>query len=260
MPPVTTKVVLQAPAKLTLSLRITGVRADGYHLVDAEMVSLDLADTVELDVTQGPPGGASRLLEVVDGASGQSLGAELGHDNLVLRALAMANRSGQVRIVKHIPAGAGLGGGSSDAAAVLAWAGLDDPQDAASIGADVPFCVAGGRARVGGIGELVEPLPFEDRTFTLLMPPFGCSTPAVYRRWDELGGPRDERDGPVNDLEPAALSVEPRLVEWRDRLGAATGLGPRLAGSGSTWFVEGAFPGEGRVVARTTPGRRATPG
>ena len=83
---------------------------------------------------------------------------------------------------------------------------------------------------------------------TLVLPPFGCSTPAVYRAWDELGGPT--ADGP-NDLEPAALVVEPRLAEWRDRLGDATGQVPRLAGSGSTWFVEGAFPGDGRVVVRT---------
>jgi 4-diphosphocytidyl-2-C-methyl-D-erythritol kinase len=112
----------------------------------------------------------------------------------------------------------------------------------------VPFCLVGGRARVTGIGEVLEPLPPEDRTFTLLTPPFGVSTPAVYRAWDELGGPR--ADGP-NDLEPAALAVEPRLAGWRDRLADATGRTPVLAGSGSTWFVEGAFPGEGRVVTRT---------
>ena len=69
--------------------------------------------------------------------------------------------------------------------------------------------------------------------------------------WDELGGPRAE--GP-NDLEPAALHVEPRLAEWRDRLGDATGSTPTLAGSGSTWFVEGAFPDvPGTKVVRTVP-------
>ncbi len=93
-----------------------------------------------------------------------------------------------------------------------------------------------------GVGEVVQPLPFEARTFTLLTPPFGVSTPAVYRAWDELGGPR--ADGP-NDLEPAALAVEPRLAAWRDRLGEATGATPVLAGSGSTWFVEGDHPGPG---------------
>jgi len=87
----------------------------------------------------------------------------------------------------------------------------------------------------------------------LLTPPFGCSTVAVYRRWDELGGPRDPRRGPANDLEVAALAVEPRLAAWRDRLGDATGVEPRLAGSGSTWFVEGDLPGGGRRVVQTAP-------
>ncbi len=67
----------------------------------------------------------------------------------------------------------------------------------------------------------------------------------------------DPRTGPANDLEAAALSVEPRLAEWRDRLGEATGLEPRLAGSGSTWFVEGEFPGDDRVVVPDRPGLTA---
>jgi 4-diphosphocytidyl-2-C-methyl-D-erythritol kinase len=103
---------------------------------------------------------------------------------------------------------------------------------------------------VRGIGEILDPLPFEPRTVTLAMPPFGCSTPEVYAAWDALGGPTS--DGP-NDLEPAALRVEPRLAEWRDKLEAATAVPPTLAGSGSTWFVRGAYPGEGRIVARTIP-------
>ena len=114
-------------------------------------------------------------------------------------ALRAAGRTAQVRLVKRIPAGAGLGGGSADAAAVLRWAGVDDLAVAASVGADVAFCLRGGRARVRGIGEVVEPLPFEDRTFTLLTPPFGCSTRAVYRAWDELRR-TGRRDG-ANDLE-----------------------------------------------------------
>jgi 4-diphosphocytidyl-2-C-methyl-D-erythritol kinase len=226
-----------AHAKLTVSLRVTGVRDDGYHLIDAEMVSLDLADE----------------LTFADGDELRITGAELdaGEDNLVRRALRVVGRTARVELHKRIPAGAGLGGGSSDAAAVLRWAGVDDLEVAASIGADVAFCLRGGRARVRGIGEVVEALPFEDRTYTLLTPPFGCPTVAVYRAWDALGGPTV--DGP-NDLEPAALVVEPRLAEWRDRLADATGLAPRLAGSGSTWFVEGGFPGEGRIVARTVRG------
>ena len=228
---------LLAPAKLTVSLRITGVRDDGYHLIDAEMVSLDLADT----------------LTFADGDGLEVVGAAVAADdrNLVRRALALAGRQAQVRLEKRIPVGAGLGGGSSDAAAVLRWAGVDDMSVAAQLGADVPFCLRGGRARVRGAGEVVEPLPVEARTFTLMLAPFGCSTVAVYRRWDELGGPT----GPgVNDLEQAALAVEPRLATWRDRIGDATGETPCLAGSGSTWFVEGDFPGEDRVVVQTTEG------
>ena len=105
------------------------------------------------------------------------------------RALRAVGRRAHVRLEKHIPVGGGLGGGSSDAAAVLRWAGVDDLAVAAGLGADVPFCVRGGRARVTGIGEVLDPLPFVARTFTLVVPPFGCSTPAVYHQWDALGGP-----------------------------------------------------------------------
>jgi 4-diphosphocytidyl-2-C-methyl-D-erythritol kinase len=238
-----------APAKLTVSLRVTGVRTDGYHLLDAEMVSLALAD--ELSFAEGEG------LEVVVGGDASpsaspspspALGPE--EDNLVCRALRAVDRTARVRLVKRIPVGGGLGGGSTDAAAVLRWAGCGDLAVAASLGADVPFCVHGGRARVTGTGEVLEPLPFVPRTFTLVTPPFGCSTPDVYRAWDSLGGPT--ADGP-NDLEPAALAVEPRLAEWRDALGEATGRTPVLAGSGSTWFVEGAFPGDGRIITATIP-------
>lgn len=235
-----------APAKLTVSLRVVGRRPDGYHLLDAEMVSIDLVD--ELTFSDGDG------LEIVDGTGSSSSEwiERLPRDgrNLVRRALQAVGRAAHVRLVKRIPPGGGLGGGSSDAAAVLRWAGVDDATLAASLGADVPFCLRGGRARVRGIGEIVEPQPHAPQTFTLLIPPFGCSTPAVYRAFDELGGRL--ADGP-NDLEPAALAVEPRLARWRDRLAEETGVKPRLAGSGSTWFVEGAFPGDGRLVVRTLP-------
>jgi 4-diphosphocytidyl-2-C-methyl-D-erythritol kinase len=236
-------VTVLAPAKVTLSLRVTGVRDDGYHLVDAEMVTVDLADELVID-----PAGDG--LVVVDEA-GRGLPVPDDGTNLVRRALALAGRRAGVRLTKRIPAGAGLGGGSADAAAVLRWAGYGDPVGASALGADVAFCLLGGRARVTGIGEVLEPLPFTERALTLLTPPFGCSTPAVYRAWDDLGGPTAE--GP-NDLEPAALAVEPRLAEWRDRLGGATGRTPVLAGSGSTWFVEGSFPSvRGGVVVRAVP-------
>lgn len=238
--------VVVAPAKLTVSLRVAGVRADGYHLIDAEMVTLDLVDTLFVDDGDG--------LEVMDERGGNAISIGTGDDNLVRRALQLCGRRAHVRVHKRIPPGAGLGGGSADAAAILRWAGYDDVVSAASIGADVAFCLVGGRARVRGIGEIVEPLPFAARTYTLLTPPFGCSTPAVYKKWDELGAPTGAHG---NDLEPAALAVEPRLEAYRDELATVAGSRPRLAGSGSTWFVEGEYPGRGRVVARTVaaPGR-----
>jgi 4-diphosphocytidyl-2-C-methyl-D-erythritol kinase len=238
----------QALAKLTLSLRITGVRPDGYHLLDAEMVTVDLADTLyftagdglEVDLVEGGWGGRGEVPE--------------DSSNLVARALAVVGRRARVRLVKRIPAGAGLGGGSADAAAVLRWAGADGPaglEAALALGSDVPFCLAGGgRARVAGVGEVLEPLPFDQVAgdpYTLLVPPFGVATKAVYQVWDEMGGPGSDN---FNDLEPAALRVEPRLAEWRDGLAEATGERPQLAGSGSTWFVRGEYPGAGRLVVR----------
>jgi 4-diphosphocytidyl-2-C-methyl-D-erythritol kinase len=236
-----------ALAKLTLTLRIVGRRRDGYHLLDAEMLTLDLADTLEFAVGDG--------LEVAGAAAA---GVPVDDANLVRRALGAVGRRAQVRVVKRIPAGAGLGGGSADAAAVLRWARCRDIAVAARLGADVPFCLVGGRARVTGVGEIVEPRPFApvaSRRYTLLIPPFGVSTEAVYQAWDDLTGARPGPPGSgggPNDLEPAALVVEPRLAEWRDRLAAATGQVPVLAGSGSTWFVEGAYPGDGRTVVRAS--------
>jgi 4-diphosphocytidyl-2-C-methyl-D-erythritol kinase len=235
-------VELLAPAKLTLSLRVVGVRDDGYHLIEAEMVSVDLFD--RLRVTPGEHG------VVFGGPAAGRLAGESDGDDLVSAALRLARRSARVEVHKEVPAGAGLGGGSSDAAAILRWAGFDDLQAAAALGADVAFCLVGGRALVGGIGERVEALPAVERTVTLLTPPIHCSTPAVYRRWDELGGPVDPRDD-GNDLTAAALDVAPELVRWRDVLGELSGLEPRLAGSGSTWFVEGAFEHEACRVVRT---------
>lgn len=243
-----------APAKLTLTLQVTGVRADGYHLIDAEMVSLSLAD--ELDFVETPEPTSIR----VEGPFAD--GVPVDGSNLVARALRRAGRSASVTIRKNIPHGGGLGGGSTDAAAALRWAGWSSSRDdlvrASEIGADVAFCLAGGRARVRGIGEIIEPLPHIDRTVTLVIPPLHVSTPAVYRAWDDLGG--STGDGP-NDLEPAAIEVEPELARWRDLIGAACGQTPILAGSGATWFVHGehsnalaAVGNEGAdiVVAATT--------
>ena len=232
--------VLRAPAKLTLTLRVTGVRSDGYHLLDAEMVTVDLADTL----TIRPGRGLRCTFEGPDGAVGPGRQAVPGGPaNLVTRALAAVGEEAAVDLVKRIPPGAGLGGGSADAAAVLRWAGCTDPGIAAGLGADVPFCLAGGRARVQGIGEQVSPLRYEERRFTLVLLPFAVDTAAAYRAWDEqtaggslLAAPENT---PPNDLEAAALAVEPRMAAWRDLLAEVTGRRPRLAGSGSTWFFDG---------------------
>ena len=240
---------LIAPAKLTLGLRITGRRDDGYHLIDAEMVSLDLHDILTIDTS-------SNGLSV---GGPFATGVPLDETNLVSRALRLIGRRAHVTIDKRIPHGGGLGGGSSDAAAVLRWGGVTDLAAAAAIGADVAFCLVGGRARVRGIGDIVEPLPFVERAVTLVVPPLTVSTPAVYRAWDELGGPT--APGP-NDLEPAAIAVVPELARWRDRIGELSGERPILAGSGATWFVHGQHSNalaelsdEGATVvsARTVP-------
>jgi 4-diphosphocytidyl-2-C-methyl-D-erythritol kinase len=219
-------VELPAPAKLTLSLHITRVRDDGLHLIDAEMVTLSLHDVVTIDPEGDGVTTRGRYAEGVPPDDG----------NIVAKALRLVARRAGVTIDKRIPHGGGLGGGSSDAAAVLRWAGFADPAAAAVIGADVPFCLVGGRARVTGIGEIVEPLPHVDRDVTLIVPPLAVSTQAVYRAWDDMGGPAS--DG-ANDLEPAAIRIEPALAHWRERIGAATGETPILAGSGATWWVPG---------------------
>lgn len=221
--------VIEAPAKLTLSLRITGVRPDGYHLIDAEMVSLALHDVVS--VSSGIGAGISVAI-----AGPFAAGVPTDSSNLAARAMALVGRTGNVTVTKNIPHGGGLGGGSTDAAAVLRWAGFSDFVVAAALGADIPFCMTGGRARVSGIGETIEPLAAIDEVITLIIPPMHVSTPAVYRAWDELGGPHHESG---NDLEPAALAVEPRLGAWKDRITSVLGVVPTLAGSGATWFVRG---------------------
>jgi 4-diphosphocytidyl-2-C-methyl-D-erythritol kinase len=221
-------------------LRIVGRRPNGYHLLTAEMVTVDLCDELEFSGGDG--------FEVVDAVdwvepslvSASHLAVRFspagGAPNLVKLALAVAGTPASVRLTKRIPTGAGLGGGSADAAAVLRWAGISGAAVAARLGADVPFCLIGGRALVSGIGEIVEPLADQPADFLLVSPRLQVSTSAVYAAWDSLDGPVGELD---NDLEPAALVVEPRLEWWRDLIADVSGRRPRLAGSGGTWWLEG---------------------
>lgn len=235
-------VALVAPAKLTLMLRVTGVRADGFHLIDAEMVTLELADELVVD--------SGRTGITINGEFAADL-ASASNDNLVARALKLTNRQAHVTITKHIPSGGGLGGGSADAAAILRWAGFRDLVTAAKLGADVAFCMVGGRARVTGIGEVVSPLKKVARKITLVVPPFRVATPNVYRAFDELTDfcKRPIRHAGVNDLEPAAMKVEPRLALWKQKIASAAGVEPTLAGSGSTWWLDGEFADLGGQLA-----------
>ena len=216
-----------APAKLTLSLAVTGVRPDGFHLIDAEMVSLDIAD--EITIVDAPT-------TTISVTGPYSSGVPTDASNIVHSALALCGRTAHVSIVKNIPHGGGLGGGSTDAAAVLRWAHFTDVASSATVGADVPFCLVGGRAQVSGIGEIVTPLPFEEKKVTLFIPPIHVSTPAVYRAWDALGCPKGDQG---NDLEPAAIHAFPELGQWKKAIEKATQQSPLLAGSGATWFVLG---------------------
>lgn len=234
---------IEAPAKLTMSLAITGVREDGYHTIDAEMVALELADVITIEASP-----TTRI--TVRGPFAD--GVPTDESNLVHKALALVDSTAHVTIHKNIPHGGGLGGGSTNAAAILRWAGFADHGAAAAIGADVPFSLFGGRAHVTGIGDMVAPLDHVPRDITLFVPPVHVSTPLVYRMWDSMNGPRGDRG---NDLEPAALAAVPELVTWRGLIADSYGARPRLAGSGATWFTEGHVSGDapsGLVVIHTT--------
>ena len=217
-------VLLRAPAKLTLTLKVVGTRDDGYHLLESEMLSLDLADEIEL--VEGP-----RSLEV---AGNDEVPADAS--NLVVRAMELCGLEAAVTLHKVIPAGGGLGGGSSDAAAILRHAGFSDLEAASRLGGDVPFCLVGGRAMVRGIGEQVEPLAPRPYTAVLALLDLAVSTPEVYAAYDQL--PEDLRHHERNDLTHAAERVSPALGETRRWLEQRFARPFWLAGSGSTMFVE----------------------
>jgi 4-diphosphocytidyl-2-C-methyl-D-erythritol kinase len=227
-------VILEARAKLTLCLHVLGTRDDGFHELEALTVSLSApSDRVEIE-----PAAAMSL--TIDGPAAHGVPADA--TNLAWRAAEAVGQTFAIRIHKQIPSGAGLGGGSADAAAILVACDADASVGAA-LGSDVPFCMRGGAAWMRGRGEIIEPATLPARTFVVAVPPFGCSTPAVYRAWDDLGGPIGRTvdvDGlpPLrNDLEPAAEHVEPRLRMFREQLEAATGATALLAGSGSSYVV-----------------------
>ena len=196
------------------------MRPDGFHEIWTRFQAISLHDLLLIE-----PAASTTLLGGTD------------HD-LVLRAQRALEEASErrlparFRLVKRIPAGAGLGGGSADAAAALRGLsrlyGLrcDLAPVAASLGADVPFLLVGGAAAATGRGELLTPAPAGRGWYALAWPGFPVSTPAVYQKWDEVGG-----EG-KNQLTRAALSVEPKLAYFASMLGA----GWRMTGSGSTFF------------------------
>ena len=177
---------IKAAAKLNFSLDILGIRPDGYHEMDMVMQTIDLFDDVELSK-------AGTISVFSDGSPD-------GPENLAWKAaeafFRATKRSGgaRIRLTKRIPAQAGMAGGSADAAAVLI--GLNALYDAClspealrdaglSVGADVPYCLIGGTARVRGIGEIVEPMPpFSSGYLVVAKPAIGISTAEAFRRFD----------------------------------------------------------------------------
>ncbi|MHC4136759.1 MAG: 4-(cytidine 5'-diphospho)-2-C-methyl-D-erythritol kinase [Planctomycetota bacterium] len=243
---------LEAPAKLNLWLEVLGRLPDGYHEIDTFLAEIDLADTVRLEA-------ASEISLTVEG-----LPAPADASNLAWRAAAALGVGARIHLVKRIPAGAGLGGGSSDAAAVLkglvSLYGLTLPDGhlaevAVSLGADVPFFLHGGTARCRGIGERVEPRAGGGgRRFLLVVPDLNMSTAAVYgalpagltgkrqnanvfaRRYFGKAGPG--RAFHFNRLQAAAESLDPRLREVREKAEALWGTTFTMSGSGSSYFSE----------------------
>jgi 4-diphosphocytidyl-2-C-methyl-D-erythritol kinase len=215
-----TALALPAHAKLNLDLAVLGVRPDGYHELRTRFQAISLHDLLMVE-----PAEATSLEGGCD-------------DDLVLRAHKALEQSvgrelpARFRLVKRIPAGAGLGGGSSDAAAALrALQRLFDLDCdlrpvAASLGADVPFLLTGGAAVATGRGEALAPTGLATSWFAIAWPGYAISTATVYRGWDDAGG-----DG-ENELTRAALAAEPRLAQFADMLGD----GWRMTGSGSAFF------------------------
>lgn len=257
----------RAPAKVNLSLHVRGRRPDGYHAIESLMVPLSLADALEVEV-----GVAEDAIQVPGRPELETPG------NLCLLAVeAFRRRVGpvpgtRIRLEKSIPAAAGLGGGSSDAAAVLrclaeaSGIALDDPRlaDAAlEVGSDVPFFLRAEPALVRGRGELLTPAPPLPDLLALVLvhPPFAISAGDAYRALaEERSGalpPPPPPLGPLDDAEAVAriltndlqapISVRYPILPLIDELLRAGALGALMSGSGPTVF--GLF-GDGQAAER----------
>jgi len=221
------RLALPARAKLNLDLEVVGRNPDGFHDLRTTFQAIDLHDLLEI--------------ERADQTSLTVSGFEIdeSHNSVLDAQHALQNACGRklparVHIEKRIPPGSGMGGASSDAAALLRAIktiyGLDVDLTpvARQLGADVPFFLVGGRARAEGRGERLTRLPREAAWFAVAWPGIELSTAAVYGAWDAVRG-----EGP-NQLRQAAEHVEPRLKQFAERLGP----GWQMTGSGSAFFIQ----------------------
>ncbi len=254
--------VAKAPAKLNLALELVGRRADGFHLLTAVSQTVAWSDLVaaELDRGQNTPG---EISVAVRGPFRD--GVPEGPDNIVARAAAALHRRGvgrevvSVAIWKRIPTKSGLGGGSADAAALLRLAAGDDlaarlADVALECGADVPFALRGGAALLGGVGEVLTPLPHLAPTVILVAVLGAVETARAYSsvQSEEMTDGsraaavaqalrRGELPSPEllgSALEAAALRVAPELEPRLERLRAATPhLSWAMTGSGGAFFA-----------------------
>ncbi|WP_329742729.1 4-(cytidine 5'-diphospho)-2-C-methyl-D-erythritol kinase [Dyella sp. A6] len=253
-----------APAKLNLFLRITGRRADGYHELQTVFRLLDRGDELRLRV--GGDGQIRRVTEVLGVAESDDLTVRAAR---LLRERAGVTAGAEIEVVKRIPMGGGLGGGSSDAASVLVglnqlWhAGLDEDALAAlgaELGADVPVFVRGRSAWAEGIGDRLQPIDLPRRWYAVLDPREHVPTAALFQA-SEL-----TRNAPAatissfasgetaeNVFEPVVRARHPRVAAALDWLGAFGR--PRLSGSGGCVFLEFASRERAEAVVRRCPVR-----
>ncbi|MDR2155554.1 MAG: 4-(cytidine 5'-diphospho)-2-C-methyl-D-erythritol kinase [Burkholderiaceae bacterium] len=239
-----------APAKLNLFLQVTGRRPDGYHLLQSVFTLIDWCDTLHFE--RRPDGALTR----------EDLGVVLPPDDLILRAARALQQAGgghhgaHIGVTKRIPAQAGLGGGSSDAASTLLalnrlWGlGLSQAELARiglALGADVPFFLCGNsHGWVEGIGEQVRALALPPERFVVLKPPQGLSTAAIFSAPDLqrnskpatiTGFAADPYGFRRNDLQPVAERLCPQVAQGIDLL-ARIGLKGQMTGSGSAVFAQ----------------------
>lgn len=252
------RLIEPAPAKVNLYLHLIGRRDDGYHLLDSLVVFAGIGDTL-----RGAP--ADTLSLHVTGPFAAGLAGE--PDNLVLRAArALAAEAGLTSgaylvLDKQLPLASGIGGGSADAAAALRllrrlWRVAPEPailaRLAAGLGADVPVCLAGRAARMGGIGERLYPAPVLPTCGILLVNPgIQVATAEVFRTrhgtwsepaalpagWDDAAAMAADLGRLHNDLEPAAIALRPVIGDVLAEVAATPGcLLARMSGSGATCF------------------------